>query len=99
MEPSERSRLVGFGGLAELRELATVTFVGKHTLLGTLPDLGESSSGGSLRIGMQAGPWLIESELGRGGMGVVYAVHHAQIGKRAALRPAAGLLRGRARRD
>ena len=35
---------------------------------------------------MEAGPWLIEGELGRGGMGVVYAVRHKQIGKRAALK-------------
>src|SRR5512139_251653 len=35
---------------------------------------------------MCAGPWRIEYELGRGGMGVVYAVEHVQIGKRAALK-------------
>ncbi len=46
----------------------------------------EPSSADSLRAGMQAGPWVIERELGRGGMGIVYAVRHAQIGKRAALK-------------
>ena len=36
--------------------------------------------------GMKAGPWLVERELGRGGMGSVYAVVHEEIGKRAALK-------------
>jgi serine/threonine-protein kinase len=39
-----------------------------------------------LRPGSKAGPWLIERELGRGGMGAVYAVVHEEIGKRAALK-------------
>jgi len=33
-----------------------------------------------------AGPWRIEYQLGRGGMGTVYAVVHEDIGKRAALK-------------
>jgi serine/threonine-protein kinase len=33
-----------------------------------------------------AGPWRVEYELGRGGMGAVYAVVHDEIGKRAALK-------------
>src|SRR4051812_41442790 len=36
--------------------------------------------------GAKAGPWIIERELGRGGMGAVYAVVHEEIGKRAALK-------------
>ncbi len=36
--------------------------------------------------GSKAGPWLVERELGRGGMGAVYAVVHEEIGKRAALK-------------
>jgi serine/threonine-protein kinase len=36
--------------------------------------------------GSMAGPWRVERELGRGGMGSVYAVHHEEIGKRAALK-------------
>jgi tRNA A-37 threonylcarbamoyl transferase component Bud32 len=36
--------------------------------------------------GAKAGPWVIERELGRGGMGAVYAVVHDEIGKRAALK-------------
>jgi hypothetical protein len=36
--------------------------------------------------GALAGPWRIEHELGRGGMGTVYAVVHDGIGKRAALK-------------
>ncbi len=36
--------------------------------------------------GSKAGPWIVERELGRGGMGSVYAVTHEGIGKRAALK-------------
>jgi eukaryotic-like serine/threonine-protein kinase len=39
-----------------------------------------------LGIGARIGPWRIESELGRGGMGRVYAVAHTGFGKRAALK-------------
>ncbi len=40
----------------------------------------------ALAPGSQAGPWRIERELGRGGMGTVYAVTHSEIGKQAALK-------------
>src|SRR5580698_9217365 len=40
----------------------------------------------TLPPGAKAGPWVIEGELGRGGMGSVYAVVHESIGKRAALK-------------
>ncbi len=36
--------------------------------------------------GAKAGPWIVGEELGRGGMGTVYAVVHEEIGKRAALK-------------
>ncbi|HUS30227.1 MAG TPA: serine/threonine-protein kinase [Kofleriaceae bacterium] len=39
-----------------------------------------------LEPGDVAGPWIVERELGRGGMGSVYAVTHDGIGKRAALK-------------
>lgn len=39
-----------------------------------------------LEAGQKAGPWIVERELGRGGMGAVYAVTHDTIGKRAALK-------------
>ncbi|MBA3396259.1 MAG: serine/threonine protein kinase [Deltaproteobacteria bacterium] len=39
-----------------------------------------------LQPGAKAGPWIVERELGRGGMGAVYAVVHEEIGKRAALK-------------
>jgi serine/threonine protein kinase len=47
---------------------------------------GSLSSPDVLASGAKAGPWLIERELGRGGMGAVYAVVHEHIGKRAALK-------------
>jgi serine/threonine-protein kinase len=50
---------------------------------------GLGSSGdpkGMLPSGFKAGPWVVELELGRGGMGSVYAVNHEGIGKRAALK-------------
>ena len=40
----------------------------------------------TLPTGAKAGPWVIETQLGRGGMGAVYAVTHEEIGKRAALK-------------
>ncbi|MBL0221020.1 MAG: protein kinase [Myxococcales bacterium] len=46
--------------------------------LDSLPDV--------LPPGSMAGPWRVERELGRGGMGAVYAVVHDEIGKRAALK-------------
>nr|MBA3457378.1 serine/threonine protein kinase [Deltaproteobacteria bacterium] len=39
-----------------------------------------------LPAGAKCGPWVIEREIGRGGMGAVYAVVHEDIGKRAALK-------------
>ncbi|HTL37119.1 MAG TPA: serine/threonine-protein kinase [Kofleriaceae bacterium] len=39
-----------------------------------------------LQAGDKAGPWIVERELGRGGMGSVYGVTHEEIGKRAALK-------------
>ncbi len=39
-----------------------------------------------LAPGVKAGPWVVDRELGRGGMGSVYGVTHEGIGKRAALK-------------
>ncbi len=41
---------------------------------------------GLLGRGEKAGAWVVERELGQGGMGTVYAVVHEDIGKRAALK-------------
>jgi len=47
---------------------------------------GAPDGGDVLLPGAMAGPWRVERELGRGGMGAVYAVVHDEIGKRAALK-------------
>jgi serine/threonine protein kinase len=47
-----------------------------------------------LQSGDKAGPWIVEHELGRGGMGTVYAVVHEEISKRAALKVLHGRLLG-----
>ncbi|HEU4734774.1 MAG TPA: hypothetical protein VFT22_43080, partial [Kofleriaceae bacterium] len=47
---------------------------------------GAIDSSDVLPPGAKAGPWIVERELGRGGMGAVYAVVHEEIGKRAALK-------------
>ncbi|MEJ7599811.1 MAG: serine/threonine-protein kinase [Kofleriaceae bacterium] len=54
--------------------------------------LGSISVPDSLASGSKAGPWVVERELGRGGMGAVYAVVHEEIGKRAALKVVHGRL-------
>jgi serine/threonine-protein kinase len=46
----------------------------------------EASENDELQAGDKAGPWIVERELGRGGMGAVYGVIHEGIGKRAALK-------------
>src|SRR5437899_5282911 len=50
------------------------------------PPVTEPAEPDDLVAGDQAGPWTVERELGRGGMGSVYAVTHDGIGKRAALK-------------
>lgn len=39
-----------------------------------------------LEAGFAIGPWIVERELGRGGMSTVYAVRHREFGKKAALK-------------
>jgi len=48
----------------------------------------------TLTPGMRIGAWLVEGELGRGGMATVYAVVHTQFGKRAALKLAHSAILG-----
>ena len=57
-----------------------------ETLIKTVDLSVADESEDGLAIGSLAGRWQIEHELGRGGMGIVYAVVHADIGKRAALK-------------
>jgi serine/threonine-protein kinase len=51
-----------------------------------VPDVVEPVEADALAFGDKAGPWVVERELGRGGMGAVYGVIHEEIGKRAALK-------------
>ncbi|MBA3538151.1 MAG: serine/threonine protein kinase, partial [Deltaproteobacteria bacterium] len=57
-----------------------------QTTVETIGEFTEPDARDALRIGATAGPWRVEGELGRGGMGTVYAVVHDEIGKRAALK-------------
>jgi eukaryotic-like serine/threonine-protein kinase len=50
------------------------------------PVVAEPNEPDVLQTGDKAGPWIVERELGRGGMGAVYGVVHEEIGKRAALK-------------
>jgi tRNA A-37 threonylcarbamoyl transferase component Bud32 len=68
-----------------------------QTLLSTAGELSPPSASqipDVLPRGAKAGPWVVEHELGRGGMGAVYAVVHEEIGKRAALKVVHGRLVG-----
>ncbi len=55
-------------------------------MVSTASSQGPTGDPDALCPGTQAGPWRIERELGRGGMGTVYAVTHSEIGKQAALK-------------
>ncbi len=57
-----------------------------NTQLTTAGHQGAAPGSDVLHPGDKAGPWVVEYELGRGGMGAVYAVVHEEIGKRAALK-------------
>jgi len=67
-----------------------------QTLLSTAGEQASDASlvADALAHGAKAGPWIIEREIGRGGMGTVYAVVHEEIGKRAALKVVHGRLLG-----
>ena len=58
------------------------------TMVSTAVSCGSGAMDASdvLPAGAMAGPWQVEREIGRGGMGAVYAVVHDEIGKRAALK-------------
>src|SRR5262245_55631450 len=60
---------------------------GMKTMVSTAGGVaGASESSDLFTRGAEAGPWPVQRELGRGGMGAVYAVVHQEIGKRAALK-------------
>ncbi len=58
--------------------MQTLTSTASDVIAPYLPD--------QLPAGAKAGPWTVVKEIGRGGMGAVYAVVHEGIGKRAALK-------------
>jgi serine/threonine protein kinase len=55
-----------------------------HSVAAVAPSVHEDTD--TIAIGAKAGPWVIEAQIGRGGMGAVYAVTHERIGKHAALK-------------
>jgi tRNA A-37 threonylcarbamoyl transferase component Bud32 len=55
-------------------------------MLSTAGVAAPSADTDTLVPGAKAGPWVIDAQLGRGGMGAVYGVTHEDIGKRAALK-------------
>jgi hypothetical protein len=55
-------------------------------MMSTASTQGPTGDPDALAPGSMAGPWRVERELGRGGMGTVYAVTHSEIGKHAALK-------------
>ncbi|MBV8759322.1 MAG: serine/threonine protein kinase [Deltaproteobacteria bacterium] len=61
-----------------------VSTAGVQAQLGALTEAATDAD--ALPPGTKAGPWIVERELGRGGMGCVYGVIHEEIGKRAALK-------------
>ncbi|HEX5064410.1 MAG TPA: serine/threonine-protein kinase [Kofleriaceae bacterium] len=71
-----------------LRPAGTLPKPPRRLAAGTIPPVSRSKRRApkELGIGSRIGPWLIERELGRGGMGRVYAVAHSGFGKRAALK-------------
>src|SRR6187399_1032650 len=50
------------------------------------PAAAGAGGGGELAAGTMVGEYRIEQELGRGGMGTVYAARHPVIGKRVAIK-------------
>jgi serine/threonine protein kinase len=50
------------------------------------PDRRRSGLPDELDPGTPIGPWIVEGELGKGGMSTVYAVRHREFGKRAAVK-------------
>ncbi|RMH39496.1 MAG: hypothetical protein D6689_16360 [Deltaproteobacteria bacterium] len=79
-------RFRGRGGMGQLTDIDDLTARRAAATVVRPPDLGPGS---------MVGEWEIESELAAGGMGIVYAVRHPIIGKRAALK----LLRPELARD
>ena len=79
--------LFGAAHAAALRDPVMQTMVshgGRQAQPGSSTEPGRA--GCTRSPGAKAGPWIVERELGRGGMGTVYAVVHEEIGKRAALK-------------
>ncbi len=63
-----------------------VSTAGSALAAGVALEPGAVQEPDELPAGAKAGPWVVERELGRGGMGSVYGVVHEDIGKRAALK-------------
>ncbi|HZU99500.1 MAG TPA: serine/threonine-protein kinase [Planctomycetota bacterium] len=46
----------------------------------------DTPAGGMQRVGKKVGPWIIEKEIGRGGMGIIYRAHHESTRQVAAVK-------------
>jgi serine/threonine-protein kinase len=46
----------------------------------------DTPAGGMQRVGKKVGPWIIEKEIGRGGMGIIYRAHHEKTEQVAAVK-------------
>ena len=57
-----------------------------QTAVATAAQGSAAGAGGELAAGTMVGEYRVEQELGRGGMGAVYAARHRVIGKRVAIK-------------